>query len=81
MTEESTTIRVALEQQRQLRLLAEQRGSSMAETLDAAIAALSRELAFKQMALAEIELPTDEDSWEEFVRDRDRWIEAGIDLG
>ncbi len=53
----------------------------MAETLDAAIAALSRELAFKQMALAEIELPTDEDSWEEFVRDRDRWIEAGIDLG
>jgi len=79
MTKQSTTIRVGIEQRQQLRMLAEQRGSSMAETFDAAMTALRRELFYEQMATAETALQEDGASWSDFVTERNQWLDAGLE--
>ncbi len=56
MTAGSTTIRGSVDQRERLRHLAEQRSSSMAETLDAAREALRRDQFYKEMAAAEAAL-------------------------
>lgn len=79
MTKESTTIRVRTEQRQQLRELAAQRGSSMADTFDAAMTALRRELFYQQMAKAETALQADEASWSDYVEERNQWLNAGLE--
>ena len=79
MTTPSTTIRVAVSQRAELRELAEQRGASMSDTLDAALLALKRELFYKKMAAAEAALRTDPAAWNEFVSERDQWLDAGLE--
>ena len=78
MTSMSTTIRVSLEQREQLRQLAEQRSSSMADTLDAALDALRRNQFFEQMATAEAALRADPDGWAEYIAERDAWLSPDL---
>ena len=79
MTNPSTTIRVRTEQRARLRQLAEQRNSSMTETLDAALTALQRELFYQQMAQAEASLQNTEADWNAYVKERDEWLNAGLE--
>jgi len=51
----------------------------MTETLDAALDALRRHQFYEQMAEAESELRQDGDSWDEYVRERDQWLDAGLE--
>lgn len=51
----------------------------MAETFDAAMKALRRELFYEQMAQAETALQADESSWSEFVLERNQWLDAGLE--
>jgi len=60
-------------------MLAAQRGSSMADTFDAALKALRRELFYEQMAQAETALQADEAAWTEFVDERAQWLDAGLE--
>ena len=78
MTDPSTTIRVSLDQREQLRLLAQQRRASMADTLDAALDALRRDEFYRGMARAEAELKGDADRWAAYVTERDAWLDAPI---
>lgn len=79
MTDRSTTIRVGVEQRQQLRQFSEQRGSSMAETFDAALTALRRELFYEQMARAETAPQADEAAWSDFTLERTQWLDAGLE--
>lgn len=79
MTSRSTTIRVSRTQRERLRQLAEQRSSSMAETFDAALESLRRELFYRDMARAEEELRARPDEWDTYRAERDSWLNA--DLG
>ena len=78
MTSTSTTIRVSVDQRERLRRLANNRNSSLTETLDAALEALKRQQFYEQMAQAEADLREEGDSWDDFVRERDAWLEAGL---
>jgi len=60
-------------------MLAEQRGTSMSETFDAAMKALRRELFYEQMAQAESALQADEAAWAEFILERNQWLDAGLE--
>lgn len=79
MTLVSTTIRVSQAQRDRLRALAQQRSSTMTETLDAALEALRRDQFFGEMADAESALRADPDGWGRYVAERDAWLNA--DLG
>ncbi|MGB3411505.1 MAG: hypothetical protein WBA45_09930 [Microthrixaceae bacterium] len=78
MTGSSTTIRVSLEQREQLRQLAEQRSSSMADTLDAALSALRRNQFYEGMAKAAAELRDDPEAWAEYIAERDEWLNPSL---
>jgi len=60
-------------------MLAEQRGTSMSETFNAAVKALRREVFYEQMAQAETALRADEDAWLAFVDERSQWLDAGLE--
>ena len=79
MTESSTTIRVSVGQRERLRRLAEQRSSSMTETLDAALEALRRDQFYQQMADAETALRADPAHWRAYLVERDQWLDADAD--
>lgn len=79
MTSESTTIRVGVDQRQLLRDLAEERGASMTDTLDAAMLALKRELFYERMAAAESRLQSDAEGWTEYVAERDLWLESPLE--
>lgn len=51
----------------------------MTDTLDAALLALKRELFYEQMSKAEASLRSDAAAWDDFVRERDQWLEAGLE--
>ena len=74
MTVSSTTIRVSMEQRERLRRLAEDRDSTMAETLDAALESLRRGRFYEEMATAEQQLRADPAAWDTYVRERDAWL-------
>lgn len=48
----------------------------MTDTLTAALLALKRELFYEQMASAETRLQEDQGAWDEFVNERDQWLNA-----
>ncbi|MGF1596987.1 MAG: hypothetical protein ACFCVK_08635 [Acidimicrobiales bacterium] len=75
MTDHSTTIRVSRAQRDRLRRLAEDRNTTMAETLDAALESLRRERFYEKMATAQHRLQTDSVAWETYVRERDVWLD------
>jgi predicted transcriptional regulator len=79
MTSASTTIRVTTDQRERLRSLAEQRQSSMTDALDAALDSLKREQFYREMASAEAALRKDPKGWEQYLQERDNWLNA--DLG
>ena len=76
MTESSTTIRVSVAQRERLRELANQRSSTMTDTLDAALEALRREQFYRSMVAAEAELRSDPEAWAEYLSERDAWLDA-----
>ena len=78
MTAVSTTIRVSISQRERLRQLAEQRSSSMADTLDAALEALRRDQFYREMAAAEAALRSDPEQWSRYVAERDVWLNADL---
>ena len=78
MTSASTTIRVSQAQRARLKGLAEQRSTSMADTLDAALEALHRDEFYRAMAEAERQLQNDDDAWNEYERERDQWLNANL---
>ena len=78
MTSASTTIRVSLDQREQLRKLAEQRSSSMADTLDAALDALRRNQFYEGMADAEAALRADPQGWANYIAERDAWLNPNL---
>lgn len=78
MTEMSTTIRVSVEQRDQLRALATQRASSMADTLGAALESLRRDQFYQGMAAAESALRADPERWATYVAERDEWLNAEL---
>ena len=78
MTSASTTIRVSLDQREQLRKLAEQRSSSMADTLDAALDALRRNQFYEGMADAEAALRADPQGWAHYIAERDAWLNPDL---
>lgn len=51
----------------------------MTATLDAALEALRRQQFYEQMARSESDLRKDGDSWDEYLRERDEWLDAGLD--
>jgi hypothetical protein len=59
-----------------LRRLAEQRNSSMIETLDAALEALRRQDFFAEMAKAEATLREDPEAWDAYEDEVRAWQEA-----
>jgi hypothetical protein len=79
MTDPSTTIRVRLDQRDRVRELAEQRSSSMTDTLDAALESLRRELFYREMADSEAALRARPDEWARYTAERNAWLSA--DLG
>lgn len=48
----------------------------MADTLDAALEALRRDLFYRAMAEAESALRSRPDEWARFVAERDAWLDA-----
>ena len=78
MASTSTTIRVSLDQREQLRKLAEQRSSSMADTLDAALDALRRNQFYEGMADAEAALRADPQGWANYIAERDAWLNPDL---
>jgi predicted transcriptional regulator len=74
MTPASTTIRVSVAQRERLRRLADQRESSMADTLDDAIEALRRDQFYRDMATSEATLRAKPAEWAAYVADRDAWL-------
>lgn len=76
MTSSSTTIRVSVAQRERLRRLADQRESSMADTLDDAIEALRRDQFYREMAASEAKLRERPAEWAAYVADRDAWLNA-----
>jgi hypothetical protein len=78
MTAVSTTIRVTVGQRERLRELAEQRVASMADTLDAALEALRRNLFYEQMAQAEVALQQTPEKWSAYVEERDAWLHSDV---
>ena len=78
MTSSSTTIRVRVGQRELLRLLAEERSSTMADTLDDALEALRRDQFYKNMAKAETELRSDPEGWAAYVIERDAWLNPDV---
>ena len=79
MTSVSTTIRVSVAQRERLRQLADQRSSTLTETLDAALESLRRDVFYREMADADERLRTNPDRFAEFLSERDAWFNA--DLG
>lgn len=51
----------------------------MTETLDAALDALRRQQFYEQMAQAESELRQDGESWDEYLRERNQWLDTGLE--
>ena len=78
MTGSSTTIRVTLTQRDRLRQLAEQRASTMADTLDDALEALRRDQFYRGMAEAEAALRLDQAGWADYIAERDAWLDADL---
>lgn len=78
MTGPSTTIRVNTEQRERLRRLAEERGATMADTLDAALESLRRQQFYEAMAKAEERLRSDPVAWDAYARDRDAWLNPDL---
>lgn len=76
MTDDSTTIRVSRDQRDRLRRLADERNSTMAATLDAALESLRRQRFWEDMAAAQYRLHTDPVAWETYVRERDAWLNS-----
>lgn len=76
MPKPSTTIRVSVEQRERLRQLADDRSSTMADTLDAALESLRRESFYAEMAAAEHRLRDDPAAWTTYARERDEWLNA-----
>ena len=58
--------------------LAEQRSSSMAETLDAALDALRRHQFYEGMADAEASLLADPQGWASYIAERDAWLNPDL---
>lgn len=81
MTSQSTTIRVSVEQRERLRRLAEDRGATMADTLDAALESLRRDRFYEQMAAAESRLRADPDAWNAYLAERDAWLDPEVGSG
>lgn len=79
MTATSTTIRVSQAQRDRLRELAEQRSSTMTETLDAALESLRRDQFYRGMAAAESDVRANPAAWSRYLAERDAWLNA--DLG
>jgi hypothetical protein len=78
MTASSTTIRVSTAQRERLRLLADERGDTMTDTLDAALESLRRERFYAAMAAAEHELRNDTDAMRDYRRERDQWLNPDV---
>ena len=78
MTNPSTTIRVSKEQRERLQRLAAQRNASMAETLDAALESLRRQVFYEAMAEAEATLRADPAAWDAYVSERDAWLNPDV---
>ena len=78
MTSTSTTIRLSRAQWERLRMLAEDRGTTMSDTLDAALELLRRERFYEEMATAEQWLRADPEAWATFVRERDAWLNPDL---
>lgn len=78
MTFGSTTIRVRVAQRDRLRHLADERSSTMTETLDDALDALRRDQFYRSMTTAEAELRSDPDAYLEYVAERDSWLGAEL---
>lgn len=74
MTSASTTIRVSQMQRDRLRELAEQRSSTMTETLDAALESLRRDQFYRDMAAAESSLRAQPEAWTRYLAERDAWL-------
>ncbi len=70
----STTIRVSVAQREQLRRLSDQRESSMAETLDAALEALRRDQFYRDMAESQALLRAEPAEWAAYIAERDAWL-------
>lgn len=78
MTSGSTTIRVSVEQRQRLRELADERASTMTETLDDALESLRRDQFYRSMAEAEAELRSSPDAWAEYLAERDTWLSTEL---
>jgi len=78
MTQTSTTIRVTLEQRERLRILAQQRASTMADTLTDALEALRRNEFYSEMARAEAALREDPAAWAQYSAERDVWLNSDL---
>ena len=78
MTSTSTTIRVRLDQRERLRALAEQRSSTMSDTLDDALEALRRDHFYRSMAEAEAAVLADPVALASFTAERDAWLEPDL---
>ena len=78
MTIPSTTIRVTLEQRNRLRQLAEQRASTMSDTLDDALEALRRDQFYRDMADSEAVLRSDEGGWAQYTAEREAWLNPDL---
>ncbi|MCX6522770.1 MAG: hypothetical protein NTZ21_19105 [Actinobacteria bacterium] len=50
----------------------------MADTLDAALESLRRELFYEEMASAEQQLRADPAAWTTYVRERDAWLNPDL---
>lgn len=75
----STTIRVSQAQRDRLRQLADQRSSTMTETLDAALESLRCDQFYCEMAAAASALRSQPEEWARYITERDAWLTA--DLG
>lgn len=78
MTVPSTTIRVTIEQRNRLRQLADQRASTMANTLDDALEALRRDQFYRDMAGSEAALRNDEGGWAQYTAEREAWLNPDV---
>lgn len=50
----------------------------MSDTLDAALESLRREGFYQAMAAAEAQLRSDPEAWEQYVRDRETWLNPDL---
>ena len=78
MSQSSTTIRVTRAQRDRLRQLADQRASTMTDTLDDALEALRRDQFYGEMARAEAALRDDPASWRQYTAERDAWLNPDL---